>query len=249
MVSLLSSLFLFLLSLHCLVPCLAANKTNITTDESALLAFKSLITVDPYHILANNWSTSSSVCNWVGVTCDERHNRVHTLNLTNMNLSGTISPSLGNMSFLVFLRLSNNNFSGELPKEICRLHRLKVLDLSSNKIVGGIPATLGSLSQLQYLSLSANNFSGFIPQSIGNLRWLKILGLSINGLSGSIPPTISNMSSLEEIYLNKNYLSGILALILCVIFVIFRCFLLIAILKFQYRIYSSIYRLPSSGDA
>jgi LRR receptor-like serine/threonine-protein kinase FLS2 len=232
MVSLLSSLFHFLLSLHCLVPCLAANKTNITTDESALLAFKSLITSDPNHILANNWSTSSSVCNWVGVTCDERHNRVHRLDLRNMNLSGTISPSLGNMSFLVFLRLRNNSFSGELPKEICRLHRLKHLDLSYNNFVGEIPATLGSLSQLQYLSLSANNFNGFIPQSIGNLRWLKILSLSLNGLSGSIPPTISNMSLLEEIYLNDNYLSGTLTLILCVIFVIFRCFLLIAKLKF-----------------
>ncbi|KAK2408293.1 LRR receptor serine/threonine-protein kinase EFR [Trifolium repens] len=208
MVNLLSCLFSFSLWLHCFVSCLAANKKNITRDESALLAFKSLITSNPNHILANNWSTSSSVCNWVGVTCDERHNRVHRLDLRNMNLGGTISPSLGNMSFLVYIALRNNSFSGELPKEICQLHRLKVLDLSYNKFVGGIPATLGSLSQLQYLSLTANNFSGFIPQSISNLHWLKILSLSINGLSGSIPPTISNMSSLEEIYLNQNYLSG-----------------------------------------
>ncbi|WJX87985.1 non-specific serine/threonine protein kinase [Trifolium repens] len=209
MVSLLSALFLFSLSLHCFVPCLAATKKNITTDESALLAFKSLITSDPNHILANNWSTSYSVCNWVGVTCDEKHNRVHTLNLTNMRLRGTVSPNLGNMSFLVILDLSYNSFGGQVPfKEICWLRRLKFLRLSYNEFNGEIPATLGNLSQLEYLKLGRNNFSGLIPQSIGNFHRLKILALQFNMLSGPIPQTISNMSSLEEIYLYKNNFSG-----------------------------------------
>ncbi|RHN41188.1 putative leucine-rich repeat-containing, plant-type [Medicago truncatula] len=66
MVNLLSCLLLIvLLSLHCFVTCFAANTKNITTDQSALLAFKSLITSDPYDMLANNWSTSSSVCSWL----------------------------------------------------------------------------------------------------------------------------------------------------------------------------------------
>ncbi|XP_045803547.1 receptor-like protein 37 [Trifolium pratense] len=101
-------------------------------------------------MLANNWSTSSSVC-----TCDDRHNRVHSLNLLNMNL--------------VILELRNNSFGGESPKEICRLHRLKFLDTAYNKFVEEIPAILGNLSQLQYLELGYNNFNvGFIPQSIDN---------------------------------------------------------------------------------
>ncbi|CAJ2656926.1 unnamed protein product [Trifolium pratense] len=208
MVNLFSCLFLFSLSLHCFVACLAANKKNITTDEFALLAFKSLITSDPYHILANNWSTSSSVCTWVGVSCDETHNRVHGLNFRDMNLRGTISPSLGNMSFLVFLEFRNNSFGGELPKEICRLHRLKILDLTYNKFVGGIPAMLGNLSQLQVLSIYSNNFSGLIPQSIGNLHRLKLLYLGNNALFGPILQRISNLSSLEEINLSQNYFSG-----------------------------------------
>jgi LRR receptor-like serine/threonine-protein kinase FLS2 len=186
MVSLLSALFLFLLSLHCLVPCLAANKKNITTDESALLAFKSLITSDPNHILANNWSTSSSICNWVGVTCDERHNRVHTLNLTNMGLRGTLSPNLGNMSFLVILDLSYNSFGGQFPfKEICWLPRLKSLHVFNNEFFGEIPATLGDLSQLQSLKLGKNNFNGFIPQTISNMSSLETLSLYNNNFSGT----------------------------------------------------------------
>ncbi|WJX87987.1 non-specific serine/threonine protein kinase [Trifolium repens] len=214
MVSLLSALFLFSLSVHCLVSCLAANKKNITTDEYALLAFKSLITSYPNHILANNWSTSSSVCNWVGVTCDEKHNRVHTLNLTNMGHRGTISPSLGNLSFLVILDLSYNNFSGQFPfKEICWLRRLKSLRVIHNKFFGEIPPTLGNLSQLQILNLGENNFSGLIPQSIGNLRGLKMLYLDNNGLSGPIPQSISNMSMLEKLFLYSNYFSADLAVL------------------------------------
>ncbi|RHN41149.1 putative non-specific serine/threonine protein kinase [Medicago truncatula] len=208
MVNLLSRLLFFLLSLHCFVACLATNTKNITTDQSALLAFKSLITSDPYDMLSNNWSTSSSVCNWAGVTCDERHGRVHSLILQNMSLRGTVSPNLGNLSFLVILDLKNNSFGGQFPTEVCRLRRLKVLHISYNEFEGGIPASLGDLSQLQYLYLGANNFSGFLPRSIGNLRRLKHLHTAQSRLSGPIPQTISNLSSLEYIDLSSNYFSG-----------------------------------------
>ncbi|RHN41156.1 putative non-specific serine/threonine protein kinase [Medicago truncatula] len=140
MVNLSSHLFLFSLSVHCcVIVCLAANTKNITTDQYALLAFKSLITSDPYDVLANNWSTSSSVCNWIGVTCDERHGRVHSLILRNMSQGGTVSPNLGNLSFLVILDLKNNRFGGQFPKELCSLRRLKVLHISYNEFEGGIP--------------------------------------------------------------------------------------------------------------
>ncbi|KAI5419870.1 hypothetical protein KIW84_043864, partial [Lathyrus oleraceus] len=208
MVNLLTSVFLFCLSLQCFVASFAANTKNITTDESALLAFKSLITSDPSNKLSNNWSTSSSICNWVGVTCHEKHNRVHSLRLENMGLRGTLSPNLGNLSFLVILDLSDNSLSGPFPKEICRLRRLKYLDFSYNEFVGEIPAAVGDLSQLQYLYIGSNNFSGSIPNGIGNLSQLKNWSASHNRLSGVIPETISNLSSLEYISLAFNYFSG-----------------------------------------
>ncbi|XP_045805682.1 probable LRR receptor-like serine/threonine-protein kinase At3g47570 [Trifolium pratense] len=219
--------------------CLAKSTKNITTDEFSLLAFKSSITLDPYHMLSNwsistNSSSSSSFssCNWVGVTCDEHHGRINALNLSNMGLEGTISPQLGNLSFLVFLDLQGNNFHGELPQELLQLHRLKWLDLSYNNFVGEIPLRIGDLSKLQYLDLGYNKIVGYIPQSISNLSmleyldWksnlvkgtiphvicqlgrLRILDVRNNKLSGIIPSTISNMSSLEEIHLSNNSLSG-----------------------------------------
>jgi LRR receptor-like serine/threonine-protein kinase FLS2 len=142
------------------VACLAANKQNITTDEFALLAFKLLITLEPYDMLANNWSTSSSICNWIGVTCDELHNRVHTLNLSNMGLRGTISPNLGNMSFLVILDLSHNIFSSFIPQFIGNLHQLKILDMRNNRLSGPIPQTFSNLTSLEEIRLSHNYLSG-----------------------------------------------------------------------------------------
>ncbi|GAU35483.1 hypothetical protein TSUD_384380 [Trifolium subterraneum] len=206
-----SSLCIFSVSLYCyFFSCLAiSSKKNITTDEYALLAFKSSITLDPFHMLSN-WSISSSTsCNWLGVTCDERHGRVRALNLGNMDLKGTISPQLGNLSFLVDLDLNGNSFHGELPHELLHLKRLKLLNLSNNDFLGEIPSRIGYLSKLQYLHLGYNNFVGFIPQSIFNLSMLEYLNLKSNLIEGTIPKTVSNMSALEEIYLRNNSLSGL----------------------------------------
>ncbi|KAH7858725.1 hypothetical protein Vadar_027209 [Vaccinium darrowii] len=103
----------------------AANNTS--SDESALLAFKSHITYDPNHILTTNWSTNTSFCHWLGVSCRRRgQNRVTSLNLSNMGLRGTIPPQIGNLSFLTYFNISYNHFNGHLPAELGQLHRLKV---------------------------------------------------------------------------------------------------------------------------
>ncbi|KAI4305292.1 hypothetical protein L6164_028664 [Bauhinia variegata] len=83
---------------------------NINTDQSSLLAFKDNISYDANDFLAKNWSVETPICNWYGVTCDSSHLRVTSLNLSHMGLVGTISPHLGNLSFLRKLDLSNNSF-------------------------------------------------------------------------------------------------------------------------------------------
>lgn len=165
--------------------CMAAEHTNITTDQSALLAFKSYITNDPQNLLASNWSTTTSVCNWIGVTCGARHLRVSVLNLSYMGLTGTVPPHLGNLSFLVELRFRNNSFYGRLPDELAGLRRLKLISLGYNSFRGNIPSRLGSLPKLQSLLLYGNKFSGSIPNSIFNLSSLEVIDLNNNQLSGT----------------------------------------------------------------
>lgn len=183
-------------------------ETNITTDQSSLLSLKAHITSDPNKFLATNWSsttTSNSVCYWIGVTCDSRRSRVVSLNVSDMNLVGTIPPHLGNLSFLVSMDLSKNNFSGNLPSELTRLKQLQVLKLGDNDFTGDIPSWFGSLQSLRNFSLEKNSFTGFIPPHLFNLSNLVELRLAYNSLEGSIPREIGNLQRLKLLTTGFNY--------------------------------------------
>ncbi|GMN23997.1 hypothetical protein TIFTF001_040522, partial [Ficus carica] len=86
------------------------------TDRLALLAIKAQITEDPLRIMSS-WNDSLNFCQWQGVSCGHKHRRVTRLNLRSLNLKGFMSVSIGNLSFLRNVDLSNNSFHGELPNE------------------------------------------------------------------------------------------------------------------------------------
>ncbi|MFQ6640947.1 hypothetical protein Gotur_015633 [Gossypium turneri] len=171
---------------------------NLNSDQFALFEFNDRI-VNPQNVLANNWTNSTSVCKWVGVSCGIIHERVVALNLTNMNLRSTIPPHLGNLSFLFSLDLSNNNFYGHLPNELGQLHRLRIIRLSNNCLNGEIPSWLANLHRVQRLEMRNNNFTGTIPQTLVDMSNLEILNLGFNQLSGQVPSSIFNISSLKTI--------------------------------------------------
>ena len=181
-----SSFFVFfvLMLVHCLMASTAvAERTNITTDQSALLALKDHITDDPYKTLASNWSSSTSVCNWIGITCGAKHHRVTALNLSHMGLSGTIAPQVGKLTFLSHLSFRNNNFHGSLPNELASLRRLEVVSFGWNNFSGMLPSWFGFLPKLQVLYAYTNSFEGTVPESLGNILSLKVLHLRENKLS------------------------------------------------------------------
>ncbi|TYJ13274.1 hypothetical protein E1A91_A10G041200v1 [Gossypium mustelinum] len=168
----------------------------------------------------------------MGVCSIELKEEFTSLNLPNMNLYGTILPSLGKLSLLLALNMSGNSFHGHLPSELANLQRLELMDLSHNELSGGIPPWFGNLTKLQHLSLNGNNFTGNIspylfnminletmdfihnflqgslPHEIGNLPKLKILRLRYNRLSNPIPAAIYNVSSLEVADFMFNNFSG-----------------------------------------
>ncbi|KAI9157849.1 hypothetical protein LWI28_029018 [Acer negundo] len=75
------------------------NLAHNQTDEVELRAFKSKITRDPQGVL-DSWNDYSHFCEWEGITCGRMHRRVTVLNLTSKGLSGSLSPYIGNLSFL-----------------------------------------------------------------------------------------------------------------------------------------------------
>ncbi|KAK1630227.1 hypothetical protein QYE76_004542 [Lolium multiflorum] len=178
-----------------------------TTDMFSLLRFKQAITSDPTGILSY-WNSSTSFCQWEGITCSRKHAwRVVALHLTGLTLSGQISSSLGNLTFLKELNLSSNSLSGQLPS-LNRLHKLQILDLSRNSFHGTIPDALSNCSNLQTLYLQHNSLIGNIPPKLGLLSNLVFLWLGYNNLTGTIPSAFSNISNMQTLRLTDNQLEG-----------------------------------------
>ncbi|XP_050283141.1 probable LRR receptor-like serine/threonine-protein kinase At3g47570 isoform X2 [Quercus robur] len=180
---------------------------NNETDRLALLEFKAKITDDPLQVLSS-WNDSIHFCQWRGVTCGRRHQRVIQLDLQSSKLVGFISPHVGNLSFLKNLSLPNNSFHNEIPSEIDRLRRLQTLYLDNNTLSGKIPRNLSHCTNLKFISFGRNLLDGEIPATLGTLSKLQFINFQVNNLTGSIPPSFDNLSSLEKFGTTSNDLGG-----------------------------------------
>ncbi|KAI4384060.1 hypothetical protein MLD38_009829 [Melastoma candidum] len=176
------------------------------TDKHALLQLKSLF-ADGGGALSS-WNDSNPLCSWTGVTCGHNHPRVVSLYLNGLSLSGSLSPYVGNLSFLRSIDLGDNSIGGEIPAEIGNLPRLQSLNLSSNNLEGWIPSNISRCSELWRVELDHNRLVGPLPVEMESLSNLKILHLSTNKLTGEIPPSFGNLSVLEEFDLLDNDMHG-----------------------------------------
>ncbi|KAM7462612.1 hypothetical protein LguiA_030733 [Lonicera macranthoides] len=206
------------------------NYQGNETDNLALLAFKSNLH-DPQGVL-NSWNNSIHFCKWQGITCGLRHRCVTVLHLSSSGLVGSLSPHIGNLSFLRHIALKNNSLQGQIPPQIGRLFRLQNLflynnslereipanlshctslvriSLGNNKLVGVIPRELTTFSNLIFLSVTGNYLWGEIWSSFGNLTSLELLSLSRNAFEGSIPDTFGQLTKLSGLAIGGNKISG-----------------------------------------
>ena len=114
------------------------------------------------------------------------------LNLSNIGLTGTIPPEIGNLTNLTILNLGDNQLTGVIPQEIWNLTNLNILNLRSNELTGSISPDMGNLINLTYLNFGYNQLTGDIHPEIGNLTNLTELNLVYNQLTGIIPDEICN---------------------------------------------------------
>ena len=157
-----------------------------------------------------NWLTAAPISSWYGITVYNGRVVSIAFNQTDKgnNLSGTILPSLGNLTDLVYLDFDNNSLTDTLPSTLGNLTNLLYLSVSKNNLSGPIPFFLKNLVKLTRLYLGGNNFSDSIPSWIGNLTHLGVLNMWGNKLTGIIPPSLGNLTNLTNLWLFYNKLSG-----------------------------------------
>ncbi|KAL6206198.1 hypothetical protein ACLB2K_023447 [Fragaria x ananassa] len=135
------------------------------------------------------------------------------LSLSDNNLSGSIPPSLCNMSSLRFLILRSNHLSGDFSRAWSTWPYIQAVDVSYNDLTGNITSSMGVPSSLWVLNLSNNNFTGQIPSSLfQNCTELVSVDLAGNKFTGGIPLPLQTRSpvssNLRRIQLRSNSLSG-----------------------------------------
>ena len=199
-----------LIFLKSIFPGVEPATLSISTDKEALISFKSTLSSDPLNNKnpLSTWDQTTSPCNWTGVVCDELGQRVVGLDLSGLGISGSISPHIGNLSFLNSLQLQNNRFRGQIPDQITELFRLRVLNMSFNLINGALPFNISQLKELRILDLTENSFTGRLPEELSLLSKLEVLKLRQNHFHGQIPHVLANLSSLTILNLGTNTLYG-----------------------------------------
>jgi len=131
--------------------------------------------------------------------------------------SGTIPPSIFNLSSVTILNVGNNQIQGSLPWDLgITLPNLRTFSVGLNKfIAGSIPHSISNASNLEDLNFARNKFTGNMP-SFKKLHRLQIFSTSFNHLGSagandlSFLCSLTNATSLELLAINANNFGGLL---------------------------------------
>ena len=156
----------------------------------------------------DNWLTDAPMVDWYGVGVHGGNGRVHTIDLRDNGLTGSIPPEIGSIERLVVLSLQDNHLTGSIPPELGKLALLEYLDVGGNGLTGSIPPEIGNLRRLISLSLTGNQLTGTIPAELAKAAQLEVLEVADNALIGSIPPELGSLSLLRRLTLGVNDLAG-----------------------------------------
>ncbi|XP_019442847.1 PREDICTED: probable inactive leucine-rich repeat receptor-like protein kinase At3g03770 [Lupinus angustifolius] len=129
---------------------------------------------------------------------------LHVLDLRENHLDSEL-PTLPKA--VVTVLMSNNSFSGEIPRQFRELSQLQHLDLSSNHLSGVPLSALFSLPSISYLNLARNVLSGSLVEKLSCGSELGFVDISGNKLHGGLPSCLANTSGRRVVKYGGNCLS------------------------------------------
>ena len=163
------------------------------------------------------WDTDEDdVCSesYPGVSCDS-NGRVSEIDVSDNNLSGSISPHVYTLKGLTTLDVSKNRITN------AGWNRIEVVEKMGNSVSDSIEVIkltnnlvntvegLGKLSaSLKELHMTYNNLKGTMPSEFFELPKLEVLAMSENALDGKIDTRIGKMDNLLELYCYGNKITG-----------------------------------------
>ncbi|KAL4576151.1 hypothetical protein LXL04_012240 [Taraxacum kok-saghyz] len=131
------------------------------------------------------------------------------LALTSNKIQGSFPLSVCNISNLRMLDMSNNFFSGVIPRCFGYLcYSLQMVDLGNNRFEGTIPDLYKDCEQFDGIILKRNQLHGEVPSSFSRCQSLKVLDLSHNNLNGTFPSSLGNLPQLQVLVLKSNKFHG-----------------------------------------
>ncbi|XP_008222748.1 PREDICTED: receptor-like kinase TMK4 [Prunus mume] len=216
MVLLLQTRLAFFLAL-----CVLFLSSSTAADDSAVMSKLA----EGHKNTPEDWSTGKTYCDWEGIECVG--NRVASVNLSSMSLSGSLPSNLNSLTHLTTLSLQSNSLSGPFPS-LANLSSLQEIYLDNNNFSSIPSGCFQGLSNLQVLSMSQNinldpwvfpteliqasslvtlaagnaNFYGSLPDIFDSFPNLQSLRLSYNNFSGFLPKSFSG-SGIQNLWLNN----------------------------------------------
>ncbi|ONI28913.1 hypothetical protein PRUPE_1G168400 [Prunus persica] len=156
-----------------------------------------------------DWSTGKTYCGWEGIKCDG--NRVTSINLSSMSLSGSLPSNLNSLTQLTTLSLQSNSLSGPFPS-LANLSLLQEIYLDTNNFTSIPSGCFQGLSSLQVLSMSQNiNLVPWVlPNELTQASSLVTLDADNANLYGYLPDIFDSFPNLQNLRLSYNNFSGFL---------------------------------------
>jgi Leucine-rich repeat (LRR) protein len=158
----------------------AANLALIALNENQLegelpWSFADLTNLEVLNLSNNKLTGTIPSTSWANAAS---FNALREIRLSNNYLEGEL-PDFQGLDLIEEIHFDGNVFEGDIPQFISDLSTLVVLNLSNNNFedsggfTGTIPAAFANLDDLRILNIEGNSISGTVPAAIANMESLE----------------------------------------------------------------------------